>query len=281
MYFRLFTVIWLVVGQAYAWNNMGHRLVAQIAIDQLSKGYVKKLSHLNHEMDVVYQPRKLVNSATWLDDIRFYDNQWYTTYHYQDKYFSVDGSPFPDKNEGQASWAIQTSINGLEDKKTIAYNKAMSLRILLHVIGDIHQPLHTLSNVSKTNPQGDSGGNLYRLDNNPIGQSLHKYWDNGGGFLMRDHPIHYREIIEVAHQIEHKYPCQSLPVGKIDFHSWIQESRKIAIEQAYGPLKGSSHIPEGYKGNVQRISQYRIALAGCRLAKVLKHVKIAYNSTAS
>jgi hypothetical protein len=262
--------------QLHAWNSMGHRLVAQIAIDELPVGYVKKLSHLNHVLDAIYPPRKLVNSATWMDDIRFDDIQWYTTYHYEDKYFSEDGTPLPKQCGQYARWAISTAVQSLESPRTTALNKAMALRVILHVIGDIHQPLHSIAKVSKAYPQGDAGGNYYSLTKNTVGRSLHEFWDNGAGYLISNKPVKYQDILKTARHIEKKYPCRSLPVGQVDVSHWLDESRKIGIEKVYAPLKGSSKIPAQYQSAAQKISQYQIALAGCRLAKLLKQTHVAY-----
>lgn len=273
---KIITALMLVSGQLQAWNGMGHRLIAQIAVDQLPDGYVKKLSRLNHSLDAIYPPRKLVNSATWMDDIRFDDNQWYTTYHYEDEYFTEDGTPLPKTCGKHASWAIDTAVKTLESKTTKSANKAMSLRVILHVIGDIHQPLHSIAKVSKQYPHGDAGGNHYSLDNNSVGRSLHEYWDNGGGYLLRAHPVRYGEIVKTAHLIERKYPCRKLPVGNVDIKNWLRESRLKALEKVYGPLEGGSHISSKYQQSTKQLSEYQIALAGCRLGKLLGQTHVAY-----
>ena len=55
--------------------------------------------------------------------------------------------------------------------------RSVALRLFLHYVADIHQPLHALSRYTKENPQGDKGGNAMRLKNHLRVDNLHSLWD--------------------------------------------------------------------------------------------------------
>ena len=54
----------------------------------------------------------------------------------------------------------------------------MSVRLLIHYLGDIHQPLHSLSRVDPDYPAGDRGGNDFPLPNHYSAAELHAVWDS-------------------------------------------------------------------------------------------------------
>lgn len=57
------------------------------------------------------------------------------------------------------------------------YGQSYALRLLIHYLGDIHQPLHCLSRVDKDYPVGDKGGNDFKLPNHYSADNLHSVWD--------------------------------------------------------------------------------------------------------
>lgn len=64
-------------------------------------------------------------------------------------------------------WAIheceQTLYNKKESKVDVRFGKSFMLVFLIHLVGDIHQPLHNTSRVSKEHPKGDKGGNEFKI----------------------------------------------------------------------------------------------------------------------
>ena len=65
---------------------------------------------------------------------------------------------------------------GKPDQEMMA--KSFGLRLLIHYLGDIHQPLHCTARVDKQFPQGDKGGNLFSLPNHLSIGDLHAVWDS-------------------------------------------------------------------------------------------------------
>ena len=56
--------------------------------------------------------------------------------------------------------------------------KSFALRLLIHYVGDIHQPLHATSRVDENYPSGDRGGNLFTLPSKKTAKNLHAVWDS-------------------------------------------------------------------------------------------------------
>ena len=56
--------------------------------------------------------------------------------------------------------------------------KSYALRLLIHYLGDIHQPLHATSRVDEKYPKGDAGGNFFRIEPKDTAKNLHSVWDS-------------------------------------------------------------------------------------------------------
>lgn len=61
--------------------------------------------------------------------------------------------------------------------------RALFARFLVHLTGDIHQPLHSSALFNRTYPAGDLGGNLLKVTLNGEKKNFHQFWDNGGYYL--------------------------------------------------------------------------------------------------
>lgn len=148
--------------------------------------------------------------------------------------------------------------------------KALSIRLLFHVVGDLHQPLHAVSHFDKHHKEGDRGGNLYFLRGNMLAKNLHAYWDKGGGFLLPAQQPNKKYIKKRARQIEKRNPCHWQAMN-LDPETWALESRQLAMDKAYR-IKSARRLEKAYQLEVKAIAEQRIALAGCRLAGVINRL---------
>ena len=180
-------------------------------------------------------------------------------WHFVDQPFSTDGTtlaPVPTPNAQTQILAFRTVLASTNQDTLKAYD----LSWLLHLVGDVHQPLHCTARFSSDLPDGDQGGNLVKLNGNP--HELHAFWDAAGG-TSND----LASIIAAAN---------SLPValeGSMDAAVWIDESFNAAKSRVYkapiGPGKGPFTVTAAYKTAATKLANKRIALAGARLAKIL------------
>ena len=170
---------------------------------------------------------------------------------------------------------------------TEAENRAVRLCWLLHLIGDVHQPMHTVSLVDQTrfpaDDHGDQGGNLLAVQR-AVGEApirLHAYWDDLLGDSFR-----WNEIAKTADAIGQLASSDGAGLPEIAQHpnldDWILEGYLAAIEYAYldGELpltafrkdmpKDSAPVLDAEtQQRAAATAQHRGALAAVRIAKVL------------
>jgi hypothetical protein len=173
----------------------------------------------------------------------------------------------------------------LEDPSTPANERAVYLAWVLHLVGDIHQPLHCSARVTDVEPKGDQGGNLFYLEpkkettdttNKEPRLNLHWYWDS---ILRYEYPrlaeCDMDYVKTIAMKIIAHYPISNDPaqLKPGQFDEWVQEGFKIAKTQVYPPTLKRDEMPsKSYQQNAIKISEQRIALAGYRLANLLNKI---------
>lgn len=151
---------------AMAWGGDGHRIIAMLGEAQLSPAERKEVNRL-----LALEPREtLASISTWADEHR---NPATAAWHYIN--FPRDSCSYeanrdcPDGKCVVAAIEKQLEVlkNDADDKKRL-----ISLKYLVHLIGDIHQPLHS-------GYRDDRGGNTYQLQAFMRGSNLHAFWDSG------------------------------------------------------------------------------------------------------
>lgn len=241
----------------YAWNTYGHRLIAQIAYDNLTPKAKSLCNKYNHALDAEYPSISFINAASWLDYLKAKDIHDYDDLHYISIPFIDDGIKPPTPN---VVTAIEDSTKVLHNTNSSDFEKGMALRIILHTVGDVHQPMHTVSLKNKHYPLGDKGGNLVVLKKNHIANNLHAYWDRGAGYLIGKSSLY--KVKKKARSLQQKFPCYEV-VDDTTPAQWAKESHLIAVNQAY------TKINKQYERKAIEISKIQIIKAGCRLAHLL------------
>ncbi len=256
-----------VLTKGQCWNALGHRLIAQIAYNHLTPQAKKVANRYNHALDKVYYPQSLVNAAVWFDSLRDKDKLVFSAMHYISFPYSPDKSKSIPPSKINAILAIEKAKFMLQKPGITDFDKGFSLRILLHVIGDIHQPMHAVNLFSRSFPNGDKGGNFFKLGVNRIAPNLHQYWDRGGGWLSRKRTYSNEQVRRRAYLIEKHWPCKCSKMN-LETRVWAKESYLLAIKQAY-QIKVGQKPSKQYQREVARLTEQRIALAGCRLGVLL------------
>ena len=275
-------VICLLISElVYGWNALGHRLIAQIAYDKMSRPAKKIFNQYNYAVDEGKRHQSFATSAVWLDKMYNTKLAELKSLHYIDKPFSLDGTPAGPPNTMNAVWGVKMATYWLTNKQATPLEKGIALRILIHIVGDLHQPLHAITKISQQYPTGDRGGNLVRLSKNSIASNLHAYWDKGAGFLVttvylqpkhgsaRSKQIYVRpkQVKLQARQLLHDWPCD-IHAQIINPYEWAEESYNLAKQFVYNYPE--DHILDSkYQIAASLIVQQRIALAGCRLSILL------------
>jgi len=183
-------------------------------------------------------------------------------WHFIDTPFSTDGTPLPPIPTPNAQERIALFRKVLASSSPDEL-KSCDLVWLLHIVGDIHQPLHASTRVSKADPDGDAGGNLVKLDCAKC--ELHFFWDDLLG-TGNDLP----SVLRKARKLPK--PEGSL-VAKTDDKQWVAESFQAAQNVVYSPPVGPGDGPYAltlaYQKRAGKLAKQRVALAGARLAKLL------------
>ncbi|MFY9621317.1 MAG: S1/P1 nuclease [Pyrinomonadaceae bacterium] len=298
----ILTVTLVLPQTAFAWNATGHQLVASIAWDNLSdtaKGNTiallmkapsgacfPRLSTGNSSSLSARERLLFMKTATWPDIVRprgqddtrpckkFHRRDW----HFVDFFWS--GFSGDTTNPPQNLDRPIADINAVERlmlfrpfvvSNNADADRAINLAWILHLVGDIHQPLHASGRVTSTELDGDQGGNLFLLNN---GNKLHGYWDNivDNANRRKNTETFDAYLIRLTAELQTKYPKSHF--GNLEatqFEKWARESVKLAQDNAYprSLKRGQSPSPT-YQGNTLDVSEEAIAQAGYRMADLLE-----------
>ena len=152
--------------------------------------------------------------------------------------------------------------------------RAIVLAWILHLVGDIHQPLHTSARVTSTETKGDRGGNLFLLDGD---HTLHGYWDGIVKLAIskqqNESDAAYLERVAGIIMQEHPRSQMSSRLQSIDFEAWAREGFETTKKAVYPvSLKRNQKPTSGYRDNALNIAKEAIAIGGYRLAELLNRM---------
>lgn len=209
----------------------------------------------------------LPDGSSSSQNIGYKDKLQHRYWHFIDMPFSGDGTKLPPVPNPNVETQIVAFRKVLASSSANDDLKSYDLVWLLHLVGDVHQPLHCVTRVSSAEPDGDKGGNNERITCSDCNgaAALHALWDSvlAPGFDPA-----------VAEAAAKTLPqADSRSASDIDTATWIQESVDEAEHQVYvapiGAGDGPFTITPAYLEAAKRLGSERIALAGARLANVL------------
>ncbi len=298
----------IFVSSVLAWDDTGHKLTAYIAWEQMSPQARERAIKIllsapeDSDLSVFYlqdsrsatakQRELFMITSTWADIVRNKDfkNRYakyhHGTWHYLDTFWrEVNGKvelvPELESDKENAIERLFVFDKMLRDSSAGDADKAIALAWILHIGGDIHQPLHDSARVTELDPKGDQGGNRFMLSpKDAKGEdrvSLHWYWDSivGRNIPRINDACDSDYLPAIAQQMMKKYPFAKmrnrLKIGKFD--DWQQEGFQIASTKLYpASLKFGEMPSESYKKQAFEIAQEQIALAGYRLGEMLNQI---------
>jgi len=200
--------------------------------------------------------------------------------------------PPPDYDDagepGHVLTALKRSVTLLRAGDMSDECKAVALCWLLHLAGDLHQPLHASTLVSSQFPDGDLGGNLFLVATHKDGPAvkLHFYWDA----QLFGPAAAYKDIEAKSEELRRAPELQRDQLGELrasTFKAWADESFDLARKVAYrdGRLRGARAkdkadlkdikaplLPDDYAAVAAQVAARRMALAGYRIADQLRVV---------
>jgi hypothetical protein len=242
--------------QSMAWGTQGHRICGQIA-----STYLTPKARL--AIALILGNESLALAGNWADFIRSDANYSYLApWHYVDfdkAYTYPEMVDFlnHDKNVN-AYTKLQFLIDELKKKDISKENKLLYLHMLIHLVEDVHQPMHAAH-------ADDKGGNDFKLNwfNNPT--NLHSVWDSQ---LIEFQQLSYTEY---ASAINHTTAAQRAEWQAAPVTKWIFESNQIT-EKLYTEIKPGDTLNYKYNFTHIDIVNQRLLQAGVRLAGILNQL---------
>lgn len=237
--------------QSFGWGITGHRAIGLIAEKHLTKKAKKRI-------DRILNGRSLAVVSTWMDEIRSdsaydYAETWHwVTIPTGTTYEQTEKNP-----TGDAIEAILRLENELKSGNLSEEKEAEALKMLVHLIGDIHQPLHVGTGE-------DMGGNQVKVKWFWDDTNLHSVWDTK---MIESQQYSYTELAEsVSH-----FPENMVEDWKDDpLMTWVEESKSLR-GQVYD-LPEDNNLKYEYRYKNWSTVEKRLLQAGVRLAAVLNEI---------
>ncbi|MHB1947281.1 MAG: S1/P1 nuclease [Gammaproteobacteria bacterium] len=271
----IFLVSILFPYQVNAWNAVGHMVIAHIAYERLTPQVRAKVDNIVATFSKEYPDMTQFDQiAIWADNLRGQRIETFSHWHYIDVAFTDDGTPLKNMvDTDNIVWAINHIEPIVKNEKANPFEKARFLAFLVHCVGDAHQPLHTVTRISKKHPSGDRGGNLFLIQHTAglKAQNLHSLWDEGlGVFEGGQSPSN---IASIAHMITSTYPEKffGTQVNDEETSHWATEGLEVATKFVY-KITENVAPDNAYLEAGKQIAEQRAALAGYRLAIVLNQL---------
>lgn len=263
----------LFSSKLWAWNALGHETIALIAYQHLTPVARQQVDLAVSNMHQEYPNlNSYAQLAYWPDMIRSQKIETFTRWHYIDTPFSTDGTALKNSiDTDNAVWALDQIQVIVGNKNANPIERARFIAFLTHIVGDEHQPLHTVSRFAVNHPYGDRGGNDYAIIFNGEKINLHKFWDEGAGIFMGD--FSPQRAAMIASQIEGQYPENFFNTQSVRFapDDWANEGVVFAKTYVYNTPENQTLSTEYINQNKQRAMQ-QAALAGYRLANELNQL---------
>lgn len=242
--------------QTMAWGTNGHRISGQIAENHLTaKARAAIRAILGESVAMASNWADFIKSDTsynYLYDWHFVDFDRPYSYPEMTEFLEHD-------NAVDAYTKIKFLTAELKKKTITKQQKLLYLRVLIHLVEDVHQPFHT-------GHTQDKGGNGVKLTWFGENTNLHSIWDSK---LIDYQQLSYTEYVAA---IDNSNPAQRAKWQKAPLTQWIFESHKLA-EKGYAELQGKD-IKSAYVYNFNHIAEVnqRLLMGGVRLAGLLNQI---------
>lgn len=239
---------------ALAWSFKGHQTLAEIAERQLPEGTRSALRAL-----LVDEPTpSLAAISTWPDEVRD-EEAWRHTGRWHFVNFPQGGCQYrPERDCAGGNCviaALEAQRAALRDPSTPPEQRVQALKFVVHLVGDIHQPLHAGYGF-------DRGGNDTQIRLDRMGSNLHALWD---GLLIDTLELDRPALVE--HLLQTPLP-EAGDTGASSAARWAEESCALIESAAIYPDK--RFIDRSYIERTRPIAEARMRLAAARLAAVLE-----------
>lgn len=299
------------VSQACAWNDRIHMLIAYMAYQQLSPDKRESLAaslrqHPHCESFLQRDKPETCPEDLWLfmraavwpdyvnsqDQLRseFHRAKWHYVNHPFEPLQSAETAVAPKHTHFAPNilTALDESFDLLTERYPSPARKAIATAWILHLVGDLHQPLHCVNLYSDRFPEGDQGGNKIAVRDGDRLIRLHAYWDNILG-EQKD----FESIVAFAQEFTEPLATHVQSFDKsssLAWSAWSEESHLIAVKHVYlngelpvtewkkemqdaGVFPEVPSLTEQYVKESREVARSQVRLATQRLVAVLTSMK--------
>ena len=246
-----------IASPAFAWGPAGHRIIASVAQQHLNARARARLAY------VLGSETTLADVATWADDVRDERPETASWHYINIPPAATDLRPqrdCPDSNcvSDKIREFVGIARLAIRDRSEVSE----AVKYLIHLVGDLHQPLHA-------GFAEDKGGNQIPVIVDGRESNLHSIWDST---IIRRLGSDEAEIAERLTQgitADQKKQWQ-----KGQPREWAWESHLLAVRMAYGALPAGSPkgLDDNYLAQAAAVGGEQLAKAGIRLAAVINEV---------
>jgi len=234
------------------WGSTGHRTVGKIAENHLTKRAKRKIDNLLNGESLAFV-------STYADQIKS-DRSFskYYPWHYVNlpldtKYADAEKNP-----KGDIITAIAKCVEVLKDGNSSKADKVFHLKVLVHFMGDLHQPLHI-------GRKEDKGGNSVKVKWFNRNTNLHSVWDSK---MIDAWNMSYLELAKNAQRLSKN---QISAIEKGTMTDWVKEIH-VLTKMVYSSAKEGENLSYRYSYDHFATVRQQLQRAGIRLAKVLNDI---------
>lgn len=234
------------------WGATGHRVVGEIATQHLTKRTKRKLKKLLNGQSLAFV-------STYADEIRSDDRyRKFAPWHYanlklDETYESSEKNP-----DGNIITAIAYCKEIIQDKNASIDDKVFYLKLLVHFIGDMHQPMHA-------GLAEDRGGNDFKVQWHGEDSNLHRVWDSG---IIDHYDMSYLELAGNRAVLSNTQ-IKSIQTGSVI--DWFNETHQLT-KSIYENTQQGENLRYRYSYKYLETVRQQLQIAGIRLAKVLNEI---------
>jgi hypothetical protein len=272
---------------AWAWGDQGHEIAAIIAADNLSPAARERVAKYLGVSPDVDSLEKAMAAASLRPDTEFrHEDRSTAAWHFIDICLQDQRSDVPARCPGGAcvTAKIDEYVQRLRDGHCDRWGGAGDLAFVIHLVADLHQPLHAATDA-------DRGGNCIAVESNPPARNLHIAWDIAVVDQL-EQTLDSGSPDVTAHKLEAMYAnrkaAYSWKPGGTDDIAW--ETNQVARSEVYGALgipiepcdpsgdscanapKGTIDLDNAYMAKAATIAGQQLAKAGFRLASLLNAI---------
>lgn len=234
------------------WGKTGHRTVAEIANQYLSDKAKTKINLLLHG-------QSLAVASTYADEIKSderYDE--FKVWHYANAPLEETYAESKKNEDGDIVVGIQYCIDVLEDPTADEKDQTFYLKMLIHLIGDMHQPLHF-------GLKEDRGGNDFEVDWFRESSNFHRVWDSE---MINSYGMSYSEMAQNRTVLTTE---EITDFARGNVMDWVEDTR-VLTRKVYKSANERDNLGYKYMYDWYDTLNLQLHKAGIRLAKVLNQI---------